>query len=236
MTNFFSLHGRTTAQSTYAGIDENALPGQHAMMFELLSSLVPPGARVLDLASGMGAWPQRLSDNGYDVTGCDIQPNLCRVRCEKADLNEAFSNRFGGQQFDAITAIEMLEHIENPRHIFRESNRLLKPGGTLLLSTPNASGFHSRIKFLATGRFSMFDDVQYHGIGHIRPITYWELEKMLIEACFSVQQVRFHDNYDLVPHSVGEIVKLLSSVLKPLLQGVAGGQVIIVSATKARDI
>ncbi len=131
----------------------------------------------------------------------------------------------------------MLEHIENPRHIIRESNRLLVMGGKIVLSTPNASGVHSRLKFFFTGKFAQFDEDQYRAIGHITPLTYWQIEKILAEGGFRVSTVTFHNNYTLVPRTVGEIVKLLASAFAaPFMRGVAGGQTIIVAAEKVREL
>lgn len=232
MGSFFSLKGRPTVATEYKGISECALPGQHAAIFETFRKVVPGGSNVLDLASGRGAWVRRLSDNNYATTACDIRPDLCLVPCRHVDLNQPFSTQFAAE-FDAVSAIEMLEHVENPRHIVRESNRLLKLHGKLILSTPNASGLHSRVKFLFTGRFAQFDDQQYNAIGHIRPLTYWELDKILTEAGFAILAVSFHSNYDLIPRTLGEVVKLASSVLlRPFVQGVAGGQSIIMVAEK----
>ena len=64
MPGFLSLHGRPTVATEYKGIPECALPGQHAAIFEIFRRAVPAGSCVLDLASGQGAWAQRLSDNG----------------------------------------------------------------------------------------------------------------------------------------------------------------------------
>lgn len=228
---FFTLHGRPTAKSEYKGIPECAMPGQHDAIYTVFKEAVPSGSRVLDLASGRGAWARRLRDEGYEVTACDIAPEICQVPCIRADLNDSFSERLGC--FDAVSAIEMLEHIENPRHIFRECGRLLHAGGKIILSTPNASGLHSRVKFLATGRFAQFDDEQYTAIGHIRPITFWELDKMLREAGFAIRVTTFFDHHDYLPRTLGEVVKLFATLLlKPFLRGTAGGQAIIVVAEK----
>jgi 2-polyprenyl-3-methyl-5-hydroxy-6-metoxy-1,4-benzoquinol methylase len=235
MVGFFTLHGRPSENSQYKGIVECALPGQHSFIFEAFRQSVSAGARVLDLASGMGAWAARLTDHGYDVVACDLYPERCKVPCQEVDLDDEFSHAFGAEPFDAITAIEMLEHVENPRHTLRESNKILRQGGSLVLSTPNASGLHSRVKFLFTGRFAQFDDEQYRNIGHIRPLTFWELEKMLTESGFKIEKVLFYNHFDSIPRTAGEIVKMVSSVLvKPFIGGIAGGQAIVIVAQKTQ--
>ena len=230
--SFFTLRGRPTVATAFQGVPEFALPGQHAFLFGLLTASVRKGACVVDLGSGFGAWARRLASGGFDVTACDIDPERCEIDCLKIDLNEPFAETIG-QTADAVTCIEVLEHVENPRHVLREAAKLLKPGGLLLLSTPNASGLHSRAKFLATGRFAMFDDGHYDRIGHIRPITWWELDKMLQETGFRTVSTRFYDHPGKLPRTLGDIAKLLlTAVLKPLLRGTAGGQVLIVLAAR----
>jgi cyclopropane fatty-acyl-phospholipid synthase-like methyltransferase len=232
---FFTLQGRATTATEYSGIPECALPGQHAAIFKILSGFLKSSSRVIDLASGRGAWAKRLADAGYTVTATELHPEICRVPCIEIDLNEPFSKKFNGE-FDAVTSIEMLEHIENPRHILRESSKLLRDGGILVLSTPNASGVHSRVKFLFTGKFAQFDEEQYQSIGHITPISHWQLTKMLDESGFEIQMISFHNHYTAVPKTVGEVIKKLATVLvAPLMRGVAGGQAIIVVAKKVRD-
>jgi SAM-dependent methyltransferase len=234
--SFFTLKGRPTSASTYDGISECALPGQHAAIFKIMERFVSKNARVIDLASGHGAWAKRLTDAGYGVTATELHPEICRVPCIEMNLNDPFSGKLAGE-FAAVTSIEMLEHIENPRHILRESNKLLQPNGHLVLSTPNASGTHSRVKFLLTGKFAQFDEEQYQSIGHITPITYWQMEKMLDESGFEIRDVSFHNHYTLLPHTLGEVVKVLSTLfLAPLIRGMSGGQTIIVVAQKARAL
>jgi SAM-dependent methyltransferase len=230
--SFLSLRGRPTIPSSYAGVPEFAVPGLHERLFDRLQNLAPSGSAVVDLASGAGAWAKRLLDQGYEVTACDIHPEVCAVHCLGVDLNEPFSELLPSG-VDVVTCIEMLEHVENPRHVLREAFKLLRPGGVLLLSTPNASGLHSRVKFLMTGKFAQFDEEQYDLIGHIRPITHWELDKMLIEVGFNPSRPQFFNHYTIIPHTLGEVVKMVSSViLTPFVRGPAGGQILIMTATK----
>jgi hypothetical protein len=79
----------------------------------------------------------------------------------------------------------------------------------------------------------MFDDEQYQSIGHIRPLTYWELDKSLTDAGFRINEHYFHNHYDLIPRTIGEVVKLTATfVLTPIVRGVAGGQCIIIIAQR----
>ena len=73
------------------------------------------------------------------VTGADLLPRPTGIRDDitwiKTDLQRV--HPAGRASFDAIVSAEVIEHLENPRAVFREFHRLLKPHGTLLLTTPN---------------------------------------------------------------------------------------------------
>ena len=64
--------------------------------------------------------------------------------------------------FDAITAWEVFEHLENPYHLIREVERMLKPGGFLVLSMPNAISLISRLLFLKNGELVRWSEENNH--------------------------------------------------------------------------
>lgn len=234
MAKFFRIAG-TTPKTEYKGIPEIAFGGLHSYILNCLLDNVPVGSSILDLGSGRGAWASRLTDNGYKVTACDLNSQsfqLSEIPCLSIDLNMEFAHNLESSQFDTITCIEVLEHLENPRNTLRQSNRLLKDRGKLLLSTPNASGLYSRIRFLFTGQFSGFSDEIYNSMGHIRPITYWEIEKMLEETGFRLLKYYFYDFTPFVPKTVGDIVKRISWIVRPLMSGVVGTSGLIILAEK----
>src|ERR1035437_562986 len=58
--SFFSLHGRPTVKTKYKDIPECTTPGLHAAIFNRFAKIIPTGSAVIDLASGIGAWAQRM--------------------------------------------------------------------------------------------------------------------------------------------------------------------------------
>ena len=62
---------------------------------------------------------------------------------------------------DLVAAVETVEHLENPRAFVRELVRLAKPGGWVLVTTPNQLSLLSLFTLLVKGRFSAFQDVHY---------------------------------------------------------------------------
>ncbi len=217
-------------ESTYAGLLEFAAAGLHAAAFQMFARYVPKNARVLDLGSGAGAFPKRLYDAQYSVMACDINPRTDRdFPYRKTDLNGDFSDQFEEGQFDAVSFVEVIEHLENPRNSFRHIRRLVKDGGFVLLTTPNASGLYSRLRFFFTGQMAMFTDDAYASPnGHITPLTAWQLEKVFMENGFTVVERTFHDAPFFPPKSAGDLAKIVAwTVFRPLMFGIVGGQSIM---------
>ena len=104
-------------------------------------------AAVLDVGCGGGLLSEALAQAGAKVTAIDLAPNLLKVaRLHglesgiKVDYCEMPVEALAGEapaSFDAITCMEMLEHVPEPASIIEACAKLLKPGGRLFLSTLN---------------------------------------------------------------------------------------------------
>jgi 2-polyprenyl-3-methyl-5-hydroxy-6-metoxy-1,4-benzoquinol methylase len=187
-------HDENPGLERYAGIASYCYPGLHGHVAELAAGTVGRGGRVLDLGAGAGALSLRLADLGFDVTASDagnsFRPHE-RARFIQADLNQDFAD-LAGPPFDAVFALEIIEHLENPRHFLRQVRKALLPGGRLILTTPNIEAPHSVAQFLRKGTYSYFTDTDYEVSGHITPVGQWQLRKMLQEAGFrSVRMTGF---------------------------------------------
>ena len=104
-------------------------------------------AAVLDVGCGAGLLSEALARNGARVTALDLAPELIKVaklhRLEsgisvdyRLQSTESLAEEMPGA-FDAVTCMEMLEHVPDPAAIIRACATLLKPGGRLFLSTLN---------------------------------------------------------------------------------------------------
>ena len=216
-------------QTTYKGLLEYAAAGLHANAIELFRKYVPPGSKVLDLGSGGGAWAKRLYDVPYAVSACDLEPRQgFEFPYQKVDLNSNFGETFERCGYDAVSMVEVIEHLENPRHALRQAKLLLKKGGIVLLTTPNASGLYSRLRFFFTGEMAMFTDQSYHDMGHITPLTTWHLDKIFAENDLVIVERRFHDAPFFPPRSLGDVAKLVAwTVIRPFMFGTVGGQCVL---------
>ena len=104
-------------------------------------------AAVLDVGCGAGLLSEVLAQSGAKVTAIDLAPNLLKVaRLHglesgiKLDYRESSVEALAAEMpaaFDAITCMEMLEHVPEPASVIEACATLLKPGGRLFLSTLN---------------------------------------------------------------------------------------------------
>src|SRR3990172_4251219 len=114
------------------------------------------------------------------------------------DLNEFLP--FRSRTFDAVNLVEVIEHIENQPRLIREICRVLKPGGRVLISTPNILNVFSRIRFLFTGFLR----------GRVRPVHYSRKPG----RAHNVYLIHFYELYYLLFHYGFEIEELRKTRVK----------------------
>jgi len=163
-------------RETYKGLEIHADLGLHDEAAALFQRHVSSGATVLDVGAGTGAFSQRRVDLGYKVTALDEDPAKWKadVPFLVLDIDKGIAASVG-RVYDAAVCLEVIEHVENAWQLLRDLYAVVKPGGYLLLSTPNITSFFSRASFMLSGRFHQFDesDLSY---GHINPIANFQLE------------------------------------------------------------
>ena len=178
-------NGWTLEKSTYNGLIMHCAPGTHEAALSLLLRHNVPRTSVLDLASGSGAMLARLRDIGFTQLHA-VERNVERFQLGgisplAIDLNSEFCGKFD-RSFALITALEIIEHLDSPRHFLLQVRALLQDGGCLLLTTPNVSNWIGRVKFLLSGELRWFEEAQYHKMRHISPITDVQMRLMLNEV------------------------------------------------------
>jgi 2-polyprenyl-6-hydroxyphenyl methylase/3-demethylubiquinone-9 3-methyltransferase len=105
------------------------------------------GKTALDVGCGAGLLAEPLTRLGAKVTGIDAAPEVIAVaRAHAAGQGLAIDYRAGDVQqldgrFDLVTAMEVIEHVADPALFLRALADRLAPGGLLIMSTPNATGW-----------------------------------------------------------------------------------------------
>jgi SAM-dependent methyltransferase len=109
------------------------------------------GKRVLDLGCRSGALTRHFLE-GNSVVGLDVDAAaLEKARAlgiEPVQANVEEPLPFEGESFDAVVAGELFEHLRFPDDVVAEIRRVLRPGGVLVGSVPNAFRVQSRLRFL----------------------------------------------------------------------------------------
>ncbi|MDQ7011173.1 MAG: class I SAM-dependent methyltransferase [Mariprofundaceae bacterium] len=149
--------------------------------------------RHLDIGSGTGELIRQVQAE-FDVQShaCDYTDEFMQIDGQHVDIVDL--NRDGlpyeDAFFDLITFTEVVEHLEHYRLILREAQRVLKPGGLLIVTTPNILNLKSRIRFLFTGFWNLFGPLHVGETaiesagGHISPISWFYLAHALMDAGF----------------------------------------------------
>ena len=99
------------------------------------------GGSVLDIGCGNGEYLLRLQSIGWRCKGVEFNANavsICRAHgldIFQGNLEEA---HFDAESFDFVTAHHLIEHVPDPHRLMSEIARITKPGGTVLIRTPNS--------------------------------------------------------------------------------------------------
>jgi SAM-dependent methyltransferase len=147
-----------------------------------------------------------LQSKGYGVIGVDKDTTKMAdyIRKEEFDIRTCDIERedlpFDDHSFSTVLFTEVFEHLRiNPLEPLRSIRRILKPAGTLILSTPNLYYIMNVVDFvLGRGIKTMYDgyeefkQLEEEGYpGHIRVYSKDELEKFLTNTGFEIQEVFF---------------------------------------------
>lgn len=102
-----------------------------------------PAGKILDVGCGAGRFLRRMRKHGWQVEGVDYDAQAARRVVERygiqAHAGDLISCAFPDKSFDAITMSQTVEHLYDPRSTLAECLRVLKPGGLLVMTTPNVN-------------------------------------------------------------------------------------------------
>lgn len=180
-------------------------PKTNAAIYRLITSNITRDSKVLDFGAGIGYMCQQVGDwfHAHGATprehvhACEIAPEGFRyeeITCQEISTDSVIP--FEDSSFDLIYAIEVLEHTPRPYDFIKQAYQKLKPGGTLIFSTPNILHFQSRLKLLLTGYPEMYGPLSAQDknagriCGHIMPLGFNQFHYGLRKAGF--ENIEFH--------------------------------------------
>jgi 2-polyprenyl-3-methyl-5-hydroxy-6-metoxy-1,4-benzoquinol methylase len=131
------------------------------------------GAMMLDVGCGCGYGTHHLATSGAQrAIGIDISQEAVEYACRHysaANLDfrrmDATALDFPDETFDVVVCLEVLEHVSNHQRLLAETRRVLRPGGRIVVSTPNGQIFSPNGKPINPK--------------HVREFSKYELEKVL---------------------------------------------------------
>lgn len=124
---------------------------------DVLSKHVKPGACVLDIGAGAGNKPEMdPSDLEARLHGIDPAPYIANNRYCIPVQASAYDLPYRDAVFDVVFSNNVIEHLDKPRLLFQEALRVLKPGGTLVLKTPNRHHYVALISRYTPHRFHIW--------------------------------------------------------------------------------
>jgi 2-polyprenyl-3-methyl-5-hydroxy-6-metoxy-1,4-benzoquinol methylase len=149
---------------------------------ELLARNVAKDCALLDVGCGTGALCGYVLDLCGHYEGADVvrYPEFPAERTfRRIDLDTGRMTLADGCK-DAVVCVETVEHIENPRALVRELARVAKPGGVVLVTTPNILSLLSKLTLVLKNQFNAFQEPCYPA--HITALVETDLRRIFAEA------------------------------------------------------
>jgi len=104
--------------------------------------------KLLDIGCGPGLFLKVARDKGFDVCGIELSKWACDIARKEGlnVLNKSLKSAgLERDSFDIVTMWDVIEHIEDPNGIIRDTNKILKKDGLLVLNTPNIGSFYAKL-------------------------------------------------------------------------------------------
>lgn len=170
--------------------------------FQLVEKYANPPARVLDIAGAQGNFSLLLAERGYCVTWNDIREELAGYVKLKQQTPLQFlpGNVFEltvEEPFDLVLMTEVIEHVAHPDKFLEQTAKLVKPGGFIVLTTPNGEYFRNNLpRFSDCPDPSRFEADQFKpdSDGHIFLLHLDEIFSLAKRAQLEVTEIRYFTN------------------------------------------
>ncbi len=165
--------------------------GIYEMVAAALKEIGIKNARILDIACGIGLLHPYLLPFLDEYEGADIvrfsdYPDGLRFHLVDGDTGKVPA---ADGAYDVVISVETIEHLENPRAFMRELARLTKPGGWLMVTTPNQLSFLSKATLVFKNHFTFFGKDWYPS--HLSALLEVDLIRMAYEVNLTDAKIHY---------------------------------------------
>lgn len=190
---------------------------------DAVCSVAQKGAHVLDIAAAQGNFSLTLAELGYEITWNDLRDELAQyvaLKHESGIIHYAPGNAFElglHEKFDVVLITEVTEHVAHSDDFLDKVSSLVKPGGHVIMTTPNGSYFRNKLpKFSECPDASQFESIQFQpdGNGHIFLLHIHEIAPLSQKSGLKIKELRLFTNPLTTGHLKMEgLLKVIPKVL-----------------------
>tara|TARA_B100000508_G_scaffold121389_1_gene103033 strand:+ start:10924 stop:11979 length:1056 start_codon:yes stop_codon:yes gene_type:complete len=188
--------------SLLPGFVVNLFPTEKAELdFRIMGLDACESGKMLDIGCGNGHLIKRLAKMGWEVEGMDFDPmavEYCKSQGLNAKSGDFFELNYPSDYYDAVTLSHVIEHVPDPKKTIREVFRILKPGGKIVMETPNSKSW------MYTDLFQS-EWLHLHPPAHIHVFNLSNLKQIVLESGFEVEVANSNVRNDAWVYAMGKM-------------------------------
>jgi 2-polyprenyl-3-methyl-5-hydroxy-6-metoxy-1,4-benzoquinol methylase len=212
--------------------DNDDLVYREKIAISMINRTAIKGACILDVGCGYGRFMKSLISSREDLNVVGLDYSRAEVaQAKKSGLDVKYSDLSKGikaenKSLDVVYAGEIIEHLFDPDFLLSEINRILKPHGKLILTTPNLCAWFNRIlmplgiqplflepstksKLVGAGILKRFKK-ESHPVGHVRIFNFAAIKDLLEMNGFSILETKGSINDEGFPRLLQQLDKIIS--------------------------
>lgn len=191
-------------------------------------------SKVLDQGCGAGQYSIYINKMGFPVIGIDLsekalkiaEKNKKRYKCNKLNFSkqDIRDTKFKDNQFDIIISAGIIEHFPETQQALKETSRILKKGGFLLIHVPHKIGVFTLLKKIQ-------QTLGIWKVGYEKSFTIKNFSSMLEESGFKIAEIKIREYQPGKHRKIGKAIQILD---KPLYYLGLGGHHMFYKCIKVR--